>query len=395
MDQLAWYPATIDRDALTHYAGQLRLTDPDAVRALARAVAASPMWVGAGPATLLVRSTPQPALVAVGRFPDALAGRVAAAAARLGLVCAHLRYVDYGQAEQDCEVLAARLIEHLGRRELSGWRFAALPRGGHVVLGLLAYALGLTPDQLEPAGAAGRGRPVVVVDDCALTGARFGRFLRQCPARSVVFAHLYSAPALRTAIEAAVPRVSLCLAAQDLMDYGPVQYGDDYLALQRRWLARLDAPRYWVGLTEHVGFPWHEPTVLVWNAATERVEPGWRIVPPERCLELRRPAQLDAASRGGAIPVQLQPDGPGPLAPASGVLWGDFDGRIFIADLESHGSYGLQDAAADMWRGIVRCGSVEAMVAELASDYDADEATLLTDAWAFADDLRKRGLLVG
>jgi hypothetical protein len=126
---------------------------------------------------------------------------------------------------------------------------------------------------------------VIVVDDCALSGARFHHFLRTVRANRIVFAPLYSPPELRAAILQREPRVVCCLSARNLAGH------------------RLTAqPRetdtwYWSGHVEPLCFPWNEPDRTFWNPAAKRWELAWRIVPPELCPK-NRPAT-------GTVPIPV------------------------------------------------------------------------------------------
>src|SRR5215203_3670477 len=166
--------------------------------ALARALSTSPAWKEMPEVALIVRPEPQPVLGVVGRLDAAAEARLEALGPQLAEGLASLRYVSYAQAEEDCERLAARLVKRLGREGVRRSCFTGIPRGGFIVLGMLAYALDLERAQLEPPDSP--DRPLVVVDDCAFSGVRFGQFLARCESRRVVFAHLYSHPDLRTEI---------------------------------------------------------------------------------------------------------------------------------------------------------------------------------------------------
>ncbi|HEX6200804.1 MAG TPA: hypothetical protein VF150_11100, partial [Thermoanaerobaculia bacterium] len=165
--------------------------------------------------------------------------RLGALAALLDRLAGSARYVGYAQAERDCEALAAKLLARFSRAELQRFSYLPIPRGGLIVLGMLSYLLDLAPERL----AVGRppDGPVVVIDDCALTGARLAATLRALPETEVVFAHLYSHPALRRAVVRREPRVVECLAARDLRDLAPESYPDpkDLGRWRRRWRRRL------------------------------------------------------------------------------------------------------------------------------------------------------------
>jgi hypothetical protein len=115
----------------------------------------------------------------------------------------------------ETESLTARLASLLRERAESGagtpFTYAAIPRGGLFVLGTLAYLLDLPPERIAPSvDRSDSPGPLVLVDDCALSGARIARELDRLlgsdrsadPGRRVIVAHLCSHPELRRAVEA-------------------------------------------------------------------------------------------------------------------------------------------------------------------------------------------------
>ncbi|MGB9880883.1 MAG: hypothetical protein ACPLRM_08985, partial [Anaerolineae bacterium] len=85
-----------------------------------------------------------------------------------------IRRITYRQAEAATKQLAAQLVGAFGAAELSRFAYAAIPRGGLIVLGMLSYVLDLKPDALM---SLATDVPLVVVDDAAYSGARFAQFL--------------------------------------------------------------------------------------------------------------------------------------------------------------------------------------------------------------------------
>ncbi len=355
------------------------------LRALAEALSVSPLWAEMPRATLVVRAVPDPLLGVMGYFDAAGRARLEALRWQLEHLLPRLRYVDYAQAQQACERLAERIVQRFGRDELRDFGFVAIPRGGYIVLGMLAYILGLRRSQLEPPHDA--GAPLVVVDDCALSGVRFGEFMSHIESHHVVFAHLYSPPELREAIEVRESGHVTCLSARDLRDYAQESLGKQHQAWRRRWLDRTDRQGYWVGQSEHVCFAWNEPDFGFWNPVTEREETGWRFVPPNLCLK-NRPA-ADARP----VPVQFQPQSKGPLGPSSSVLFGEFEGQVAIGNLKTGESFVLEGVGGDMWRVLVEYGNLEEAANALLEVYEVDAATLRADLRAFVEDLLSQGLL--
>jgi hypothetical protein len=294
---------------------------------------------------------------------------------------ANPHHLTYAQVEEAVFALAAELIGALGGGEARQFYYSPIPRGGLIVVGMLAYALDLDRGRLQQAPS---GSPLVVVDDCSLSGARFGRFLRSADSSQVVFAHLFSHPDLRTAILAQEQRVVACVAARDLRDLAPEVYPDreDYQAWQARWRQRLGGPRYWIGLPELVIFPWSEPDWPYWNPLTEQVENNWRFAPPDRCL--KNWGRLKLPPRAVECPAWRIP---------GHVAYSLEDQQVTLCNLQSKQVYGLEGIATDMWRALAAYGDMEAVVQFILSQYDVDEATLRHDLGAFIESLRAVGLL--
>jgi hypothetical protein len=356
------------------------------VVALARALVSSPVWAETEEAILVVRAEPPEGIVFMGNFTDAEAARLEWLPAQLENQLPQLRYVSWAQAEVDVDRLASTLVDRFGRQEVRDMQFVGIPRGGLIVLGMLTYALDLRSRHLA---LKGDGGPVVVVDDCAISGLRFGEFLRDriAEAETVVFAHLYSHPGLRRAIEAREPRVGAVVAARDLRDLAPEIHHEDLQEWRSRWEERSPDGAYWIGQPEHVAFAWSEPDLGFWDASTGSTRVGWRLVPPEACLKNR--------SRTDSNPSRLQIQVPaeGALRLAPGTFHGELDGRVLLAELESGQLVSLSGVAADFWREFLPPGEADGALDRLEARYDAPREQLRSDAEAFLRTLLERGFV--
>lgn len=355
---------------------------------LAHAVAGSAAWSDLGGAAIVVREAPEPLIGVVGRFDEAALARLSVLTWQVEHVLPRTMVLDYAAVERAVSRLAHVLHARFGRRACASFRYEALPRGGFVVLGLLAYALGLDQAQLTPGGLdpGGRRAALVVVDDCMLSGNRLRRYLAATPTPApVVAASLFAAPELRSAAERDA-RVRAVVSAYDLRDAAERRAGAAYQAWQEAWRHRNEGG-YWIGQPQHVVFPWNEPDIGFWNSTTARVERMWRLVAPERCAK-NRPAV------GEAPPVvQEQPVGSGPWRPSSSVLMARFDGRHVLGAPHWRGCVTLQGTAAAMWDALVEHGSPDAAAAALARTYDVEPRRLRTDLEDFATALLERGAL--
>jgi hypothetical protein len=362
-------------DDLFQYEQRMPALELDPPQALAHAIAASPGWPAGCAALIVARRKPASLLAVVGRFDRHQKTWLLGQAASLRHSCSHLRYISADQAQEDCRVLAEKLRSFLGPEGIAKAQILAIPRGGLFVQERLQGLLSLKQRQMSPPFSA--RHPLVVVDDCALSGARFRQILRDLSHPAIVFAHLYSPAGLRSAIESREPRVTACLWARDVagrpLAASPAADPSDRF--------------YWSGQTEALCFPWNEPDRTFWNPAAERWDLAWRIVPPELCSK-NRPQPGTAP-----IPIQIQPEGRGPLRPSERALFATIEGATALFDLTTGQGFSLAGTASDLWHAVVRLGDLDAAVAELGRDYDAPEATVRSDAQEFVEDLLARGLL--
>ena len=359
--------------------------------ALAKSIADNLRRTSFGPTAIVVRPDSSPSLALLGwATPEKQNDLEAALDAFVGHL-SRLRYVDYAQAEADCGVLAERLRDRLPSSLLDDAVFTGIPRGGTIVLGMLSYALDLSSEQLAP--EARPEAPLVVVDDCFLTGFRAGRFVDDRPARSdVILAGLYAHPDLRAAVETEIPSVRACLTARDLEDHAPRLYGDDYGDWKARCEARLREPRYWIGVPDHLCFAWSEPDAGISLSSSEHVSRAWDVVPAARCLERRHRQEASPDGSQVTVTVQRVPDDQ-PVRPAPSVFYAEVDGQILVAEASTDTCVVLDGVAADFWTALLTHGTVPDAEQALLSRFDVSQNTLAADLRDFVETSIGRGLL--
>lgn len=357
------------------------------IAGLARAIAASDGWPRYWPKTLVVREGIEPVVAAVGRFDAAAESWLAAASQQLAITLQRVTLLDHAAAEGAAAGLADELVARYGRDELRRFRYAAVPRGGLIVLGMLAYLLDLPSERLTTTSSAlpDEDAPLVLVDDIAISGLRLSQTLTGLPERRTMIATLHAHPDLRTAFTAMHPRVEAFASAHDLHDHAPAALADGYTDWLERWRGRASPGTAWIGQPDHVVYPWNEPDLGVWNEVAGREEPGWSVVPPEHCLKRRTRA---------AVPVQVMPDAAGPLRPPPEVVTAEAEGGVVVGHLGSGASFLLEGSAADIWRALVATGDLSAAAGRVARVYQVGPADLRVDVEAFSADLLGAGLLV-
>lgn len=292
------------------------------------------------------------------------------------------RWISYHQAERLCGILAGELRQQLGG-DLTRCDFVAIPRGGLIVLGMLSYLLGLDREQLVAPGA-GRSPLVVVVDDCSLSGARFGAMLAHLDAERrgierpvaehIVFAHLLSPLSLREALLGQEPRVVACVAAEALPELPSEPAEASRLALEGK--------RYWLGRTPPVAFAWSEPDQVVWNPHSKQVEHDWHRVSPGCCLDARVDLGLPLDAEAG-----------GPFDVPADVLWRVAGEDVWLWHSGQDEVYGLHGVSGAMWRALVGYGETAAAARFLLSGYHVAEERLRADLEDFVQRLTAQGLL--
>ncbi len=305
--------------------------------------------------------------------------RLQSLAAMLAKPTFEVHYHSYEQAEVAAEALAARLLERIDRRELAEHLFMPVPRGGFIVLGMLSYLLDLAPDQLVPHPSD--DRPVVLVDDMALTGARLREIIDTLDKTDVVVAHLCSHPGLRHQVELD-SRVRACIAGFDLPAMDDELRPDEKAAVRENWSQRLEG-RFWSEPIKHAAFPWTEPEQILWDSDREAAEVGWRMVSPEHCLKNRGLLGPPAANRNARqfrFPSEM--------------AFGTFDQGYLVCLLDSEEVYQLDAVSGAIWGALGTLGDVEDAGRYLSTLFDTEESTLTSDAAALSNQFLETGLLI-
>lgn len=292
-----------------------------------------------------------------------------------------LKVVTYHQAERDSEQLASNLQAKFGYKEVKSFAFRPIPRGGHIVLGMLSYCLDLPYSAFD---SSNRRRPVIVVDDCAHSGTRLRGFLDKSDFNEVVFGVLYSNSQLFDAILSRESRVVDCLMACELEDFSSKRFVDISSLEQWRqsWIQRKEHAAYWIGDLQHVIFPWNEPDRAFWNSQKKMIENGWRFASPDECLRNRTLL---------GIPLSLRSDREFRLT--RGLAYNLFDDEVLICNLSTEEVFSLSGIASRMWRALVWFGNLNDSANYLARDHDVDLDQLRLDLREFVNDLVSRGIL--
>jgi hypothetical protein len=355
------------------------------LRYTAQAIQLHSVWQDLPQGLFIVRCHPTPLIAVMGTLSKKSFIQLKLQPSIINDACSRLRYLSYTEVVTACEQLAAQLLKALGAQKLRECRFCGIPRGGFIVLGMLSYALGLRSEQLQPPYP--EDTPLVIVDDCALSGSRYAQAIRQYPNHKLILAPLYAHPTLRAAMVEAHSQVLMCLSGEDLMDHGEEVMGEQYQPWQTQNQKRLAGKRYWLGLPDYICFPWNEPDHLLWNPITETLEKSWPIVPPDYCLKNR------LLPHNPAIDIQVQPQAMGWLQPNESIVFGELKGHILIGHLETGETFGLSDRSIPYWQVLRTTQSFEEAISVLSNSTQLPELTLRQELKTFMDQLIDQEIL--
>ena len=397
---ITWDPA---RDGLSRITG--KKTPSKALQRVAAALSADPRLERI---RFVVRDTDEPALYAFGEPDTPATERLHHLSLQAHRVHRAARYVGYVEAERLTARLAAELIGRYGRDDVRSFAYQGIPRGGVIVLGMLSYALDLPPAALAP--PADETAPLVLVDDCVISGVRFRQQWDHIGSRRLILATLFAPDDFCSRIVSGADtsrkpaRQFEHVSAVTLPDLAQELYGNAYGAWYSRWQERQEGQGLWIGQPEHLCFAWSEPESSFYNAATGELERGFSFVPAGRCLRARHQTtdrlSVPKFGRKKEFGVQIQRDGTGPVRVPPWVVSARLDtDRTAVASFADGGGenaracFLLEGTAADMWRSLIDEGTIAGALHALQQLYAIDPVTLSADLTSFCTELLDRGLL--
>ena len=356
---------------------------PQPLVALAEALSSSPPARTMPDVVLAVREKPRPQVLFVGEIDAAGRARIDELGGLLAEAGERLRILDWPAIEHACEMLADRLRQHLGPERLQQVVLVGVPRGGIIVAGLLAYALGIPRERVGPNTGT---ETVVLVDDCSISGVRLREVLASVDhTQRLVVATLASHPGLRTAVVAAEPDVEAFLSGIDLEDHTVSVLGTGAEAWRRRQQEAVPE-RYHTALLDLLVFPWSEPEVRLHNPVTGRMEPHWWLAPPGHCLHHR--------SAAPGLEIQYLDEDPAQQVLMAEVVAVKQAGATVLIDTQDGRTLRLSGTAGALFETWASTGSVSAAVTLISEQYEVSASRASLDLRTLLDELRSRELIV-
>lgn len=352
----------LDNKALSHYGNELNCSSPtEALETLVNSIVHRASESVKTVRAIVYKTDPRPALGIIGEFEATDITYLKLQLRALPLTCGRLKYIDYQTVNTVCEELAEQFLKYYERHDLQRFSFTGIPRGGLIVLGILSYLLNLKSSQLTPPFS--ENSPLVIVDDCILSGARIAYFLQHSSSPYIILAPLFIHPDCREAILAQEERISACWSGANLVDHGLAVMGGSYVHWQQQNLQRLAGTRYWLGLPDYVCFPWNEPDYLLWNAVGQTYQKSWPIVPPRLCLKNRVLAQSSYPS------IHSQTCFPGVIQPTPDTVFVALADTVIVGHISTGATYCLRADQAKQWLKMMETEfTSETAIAEVDSE---------------------------
>jgi hypothetical protein len=123
----------------------------------------------------------------------------------------------------------------------------------------------------------------------------------------------------------------------------------------------------------------------MWNPVTHRVESGWHLVGPRRCLKNRQ-SIVDGA-------IQVLPRIEGELRPTSNTTWAQLSDEVVVADIASGTVLGLSGVGATMFLEAMSAPTLAEAIKRLTALYDVEPERLAADFEEFVAGLVAAGIV--
>ena len=324
--------------------------------ALARAIGSDARWPD--DALIAWRCDP-PSIAICGSFDQETLGLLSILGSQLELTLPHIRLWNWDDVARAARDLAGRLqdIEEPGDHNA----IVAVPRGGLIVGGLVAYAANrpIAPD----VGSARSGS--WMIDDVSISGLRLLSELDRLPAKSILVGVLAATDGAVEVVRAhpavlgfeRVERVEELAAAEN-------QHASEDRG-KSRW-PEFDS-RIWIGRAAHHVFPWNEPDSSFRHPVTRRVEPGFPLVPREQCYSNREPLRPVVPVIESLVPL---------LAP--GVWPIEHSGSLLLLHPASGAVAEAAESAVELL-GVLASPDPNAAIKALATELQADAGEIRAD----------------
>lgn len=342
-----------------------------------RAVASSPLeWLPPS-SRLILRADPEPVIGLVGGVNQKARSLFELAVYEMRETLERSRFVTHNEVADLARALANKLEPDL-RRHPDGVTLVPVPRGGHFVAGYLSYFVPVRVlGEFSVPNVSGEVVPILLIDDIALSGRRISDWIERFPDRKIVVATLVSTQQVRDAICTRFGDRVSWVSADDLQVYSETKPHP----------GETDPPPF-RGLTEHCCFPWTESDRGLRLDGSSDFYTALRLIPPDLCLknQVQFEANFDR--------VGIVGDEDGWLRTATGILWADIEGKVYIADTERGRSQMLEGTAAGFWNASLKHPTRKETVAYLADVYEQEPSIIEDDHRNFIAHLIDEGVLL-
>lgn len=316
--------------------------------------------------------------------------------------CKKIINITYSQVETATDLLATKLIDRFGRKELKSFSFFPVPRGGLICLGFLSYCLNLTYKNIVHLIEADHknSKPIVLVDDCSMSGHRLLEFAQRFKGKNTIGAVLYAPKELQDGFKNNSIKSIDCFVGEYLQPSNDV----DMLPIKGEVLASKMSlkDRVLAGDFRLPCFPWGEADQTIIDAKMQKPISGWALTRPKtsgdnpnvdrsgghqrqfdfgkcinRTCDLQNAIELPRSEK-------LNPD----------YMFFECGESLVAHDVVTKTSLELNSTGLDMLSAYLEIGSICDTVTELQTRFHVDREMLREDLTRVLNNFEKHRLLV-
>ena len=375
MQNWQWLATKLTRQALTSYSQSFNLNQAHSLNELIVAIAKNEFWHIDEQSFIVCRACTDGAYIAVCTTESSQdhLSEINSQLQSLDTSLQQIQYLDSTQCLDLTKSLAKIIKQTVPENILKNSQVVAIPRGGLFIQAMLSYFLPLEHHQLQYTENDVDTSPLIIVDDCAISGLRLAQQLKKFPNREIYFFTIASPRELRDSVNSKESRI---------LDFKSVLDVKSYSTLDLNHASQC----YWRGQCDTIIFPWSETQRSYrFNGQLSNV-PLWKVAPNKLCLSAREKKQRIRTTEIKENPSSV-------MSTPDDVLYHTDQGLTRILNVSTMKHYSLDSIGSTIWQSLLKNADLDNVLAELSSIYGVSKTKLNSDVQLLTQKLFNDGLI--
>lgn len=375
MQNWHWLATKLTHQALTSYSQSFNLNQAHSLNELIVAIAKNGFWHIDEQSFIVCRACTDGAYIAICTTESSQdhLSEINSQLQSLDTSLQQIQYLDSTQCLDLTKSLAKIIKQTVPENILKNSQVVAIPRGGLFIQAMLSYFLPLKHHQLQYTENDVDTSPLIIVDDCAISGLRLAQQLEKFPNRDIYFFTIASPEKLRDSVKLKEARV---------LDFKSVVNIKSYSTLK----AQNTQQRYWLGQCDAVIFPWSETQRSHFSNGKLSNRPLWKIAPDKLCMSTKAKKQAIKAT-------EVKENQSAVLSTPDNILHFTDQGITKILDASTMKHYSLDAIGSDIWQSLLSNSNLDHALAELSATYKVSKTRLNNDMQLLTQKLIDAGLI--